>query len=101
MLAFGWVGCKCGGISFEKNSYAFQVSVNHAEAVHVHQPVRNADQLNGMSVGFCGGGDRGAAHKLDAVRVFVLPDKLNDVPVFHPFRNHREPVFTYCHPKQR
>ena len=47
MFAFGWVRCKCGDISFEENSYSFQVSVNHLEAMHVRQPVRNVNQLKG------------------------------------------------------
>jgi hypothetical protein len=45
-----WVKCKCGDIPFGKNSYPFQISVNHPEAMHVRQPVCNVDQLNSTSV---------------------------------------------------
>ena len=45
-------------------------------------------------------GDQGATHKLNAVRMFILPDGFIDVPVLHPFRDHRKPAFAYGHSKQ-
>jgi hypothetical protein len=44
---------------------------------------------------------QGVTHKLNAVHMIVLLDELVDVPVFHPFGDHREPTFTYRHSKQR
>jgi hypothetical protein len=46
-------------------------------------------------------GDRGVTHQLSAVHIFVLLDELIDVPMFHPFGDHREPTFAYRHSKQR
>jgi hypothetical protein len=68
--------------------------------MHVSQPVRNVNQLNRTSIRFLWGGYRGATYKLGAVRMFVLPHEFDDVSIFHPFRNHRKPVFTYCHAEQ-
>ena len=89
-----------GDISFEKNPYPFQISVNHAETVHMRQTVRNVNQLNGTSVRLCGNGDRGATHKLDTVHTFVLSNKLDDITIFHPLGDHRKPVFTYRHSEE-
>jgi hypothetical protein len=45
-------------------------------------------------------GGRGATHKLNMVHIFVLLDELIDVPMFHPFGDHRKPTFAYRHSKQ-
>ena len=68
--------------------------------MHVRQAVRNINQLNRTSVR-CFSGDRGVTHKPSAVHMFVLLDKLVDVPVFHPLGDHRKPAVTYRHSKQR
>jgi hypothetical protein len=47
------------------------------------------------------GEGRGVTHQLSAVHIFLLLDKLVDVPVFHPFGDHRKPAFAYRHSKQR
>ena len=47
------------------------------------------------------GGDQGATHKLNAVRIFILLDELIYVPVFHPFGDHRKPAVAYRDSKQR
>ena len=73
--------------------------MNYPEAVHVRQTGRNVNQLNRSSVRFCGAGDRGA-YKFGAVRMFVLSNELDDVPMFHPLGDHREPVSTYRHSEQ-
>jgi hypothetical protein len=99
MFAFGQVRCKWGNISFEKDSYPFQICMNHAGAVHVRQAVCNVIQLNRISARFCGG-DQRVTHKPSAVHMFVLLDELVDVPVFHPLGDHREPAFAYRHSKQ-
>ena len=40
-------------------------------------------------------------YQLSAVHVPIPLDKLIDISVLHPLRNHREPVFAHRHPKQR
>ena len=43
-------GCKYGNISFGGNeTHPFQISVYHAEVVHVLQPVCNTGQLSGKN----------------------------------------------------
>ena len=90
--------CKRGNISSEKKLYSFQVSVDHAEAMHVLQTTSNVNQLNRTSVRVCGG--RGVTHKLGAVGIFVLPNELDDVPMFHPLGDHCKSAFTHCHSEQ-
>ena len=41
-----------------------------------------------------------ATYKLGAVRMLVLSNELDDVPVFHPLGDHRKPAFGHRHPKQ-
>jgi hypothetical protein len=64
-------------------------------------PFATSTNLTAHQSGTCRGGHRVVTHKLGGVHVFVLPNKIDDVPVFHPFGNHREPIFTYRHSKQR
>ena len=40
------------------------------------------------------------AYKLSAVYVFVPPNELIYVPIFHPFGNQRKPVFAHRHPEE-
>jgi len=42
-----------------------------------------------------------STYKLNTVHMLIPPDKLVDVPIFHPRRNHREPLVTHCHSDQR
>ena len=99
MFAFGRVRRKCENIPFVKDSYPFQICVNHVEAMHVRQAQCNFKQLNRTSARFSGV-DQGMTHKLGAVHIFVLLDKLVDVPMFHPLRDHRKPAVAHCHSKQ-
>jgi len=93
-------GCKYEDISFGgSETHPFQISVYHAEVMHVLQPVCNAGQLNGKSVMVPR--DQVITYKLGAVDVLVPLDKLVDISVFHPLGNQGEPVFIQCHPKQR
>ena len=55
MFAFGRVRSKCENISFEKDSYPFQICVNHVEVMHVRQATRNLKQLNRTSARLCNG----------------------------------------------
>jgi hypothetical protein len=73
--------------------------MNHAEAMHVPQATCNVNQLNRTSAKLCSR-DRGVTHKLSPVYMTVLLDKLVDVPMFHPLRDHRESPVTYRHSKQ-
>jgi hypothetical protein len=91
---------KRGKFSFQNNVYPFKVSVNHPEAMHIRQPVRDVNQLKRTSVRLCGGGDQGTTHKLSAVYMSIFLDELVDVPVIHPLRNHRKPAFAYRYSKQ-
>jgi len=85
----------------EKNeTHPFQISVYHAEVVHVLQPVRNAGQLNGRaSVTMLR--DHTTTYQLGAVYVLIHLNKLVDVSVFHPLGNQSESVFIQRHPNQR
>ena len=58
-----WFGYKCGGILFgNKETYSFQISVDHAEVVHVLHAIRNAGQLNGsISKALAGSNDNAQA----------------------------------------
>ena len=85
--------------SFGKNLYPFQISVNYPEAMHILQPIRNPSQLDDASVSLPR--DRVTTYQLSAIHVSIPLDESIDVSVLHPFRNHREPVFTHRHPKQR
>jgi len=95
-----WLRCKCGDIPFgRQETYAFQVSVDHAEVMHVFQAVRDAGQLNGTSVGLLR--DQVTTYQLAAVYTLVPPDEVVDVSIFHPLGNKSKPVLVQCHPKQR
>jgi len=84
-------GCKCGDVQFKRQeSYSFQVSVDHAEAVHVLQAFRNPGQLNGTSVGLLR--DPGTTYEFPAVYMLVPLDEVVDVSVFHPLGNESKPV---------
>jgi len=79
--------------------YPFQISVYHAEVMHVLQPICNPGQLNG-GPSVMVPRDQVTTYKLGAVYIFVPLDKLIDVSVFHPLGNQSKPVFIQCHPKQ-
>ena len=80
------------------NSYPFKISMDHPEAMHVRQAARNVNQLERTSVKPWYGW--GSTYKLSTVHVFVLLDKLIDVPMFHPLGDHRKPALAYRHSKQ-
>ena len=65
-------------------------------------PNRSQHQLTEQNVSQAlQGGGRRPTHKLSAVHMLVLPNKLVDVPMFHPLGDHRKSEFAYCHSKQR
>jgi len=87
-----WFGCKCRGTSFERNeTYSFQISVDHAEVMHVFQTISNAGQLNGTSVRLLQ--DQVTTYELGAVYVPILLNEFADVSVFHPLRYQSKTVF--------
>ena len=87
-----WLGCKWGEISFERQeTYSFQVSMDHAEIMHVFQAICNAGQLNGTSVELLR--DQATTYELAAVYVLIPFNELVDVAIFHPLRNQSKPVF--------
>jgi hypothetical protein len=85
---------------YGRNTHPFETSVNHMEAMHVFQAVRNINQLNSTSVRHLCGWVTRATYKLSTIHIFVLLDKLVDVPIPHPLGDHCKPVFAYRHPKQ-
>jgi hypothetical protein len=85
-------------VSFGRNTYAFQVSVHHPEAMHVAQTVRNINQLKNTSVRHLRERvSRDATHKLGAVQIFVPSNELDDVPLLHPLGYHRKSAFAHRH----
>jgi hypothetical protein len=63
------------------------------------KPLATSTNWTRISAKRCGG-DRRTTHKLDAVHIFVLLDKLVDVPMFHPLGDHRKPAVAYRHSEQ-
>jgi hypothetical protein len=83
-----------------RNTYPFQVSVDHVEAMHVCQALRDVDQLNSTSSRHLWGRYQEVTYEFGAVYMFILPNELDNVPMFHPLRDHCEPAFTHRHSKQ-
>ena len=94
----GLTECKYRDTLSERKSYPFQISVDNAKIVHMPQAIRDVDQLNGTLAGLprC----YATAYELSTVHVPLPLDKIIDVSIFHPLRNHRKPVFAYCHSKK-
>jgi len=87
-----WLGCKWEDMPFERReTYSFQVSVDHAEVMHVLQAIRDVGQLNGTSVEVLR--DQATTYELAAVYVLIPFNELVDVAIFHPLRNQSKPVF--------
>ena len=47
------------------------------------------------------GSSLGMTYKYSSVDFLVIFDELIDISILHPLGNHRQPVLTYCHSKQR
>jgi len=89
-----WSGSKYGGISFEKKkneTYPFQISVDHAEVVHILQAICNTGQLNSASVVPLR--DQATTYKFGAVDMSIPLDELVDVTILHPLGYESKPVF--------
>ena len=65
--------------------------MDHAEVVHVLQPIRNAGQLDGTSVRLLQG--QATTYKFSTVHMAIPLNEFIDVSVFHPLRNQSKPVF--------
>ena len=64
--------------------------MNYTEVMHILQAIRNTSQLNG-TLGRLPR-DQVVMYELSAVCMWIFPDELVDVSVFHPLRNQRKPV---------
>ena len=74
----------------------------HPLAVHIQQPLGNAFELPGAILSVMGGvSDRSETYKLKPIRIRMCFDELDDIPIGHPFRNHREEPFLHRHSQQR
>lgn len=82
-----------------KDLYPLQISMDHAEVMHILQTVRNVNQLNTTSARVIRG--QVVTCKLNAVNMLIPLDKVIDIPIFHPFGNQSEPMITHCHSKER
>jgi len=101
MFAFNrkWLGCKCEGISSgRKETYSFQISVDHVEVMHILQPICNTGQLSGMSGRLLQ--DQVTTYELAAVHVLILLNELVDVSVFHPLGYQSKSVFVQRNSEQ-
>ena len=73
--------------------------MDYTEVVHVLQAIRNVNQLNSASARLTTGVV--IIYKLSAINLHIPLDEIIDIPVFHPVRNQRKPVFTNCHSEKR
>jgi len=73
----------------------------HPLAVHIQQPLGNAFELPRAISSVKGGVNAGVRpYKFESIRIPMGLDELGDVPIDHPFRNHRKEVFTHRHSQQ-
>jgi len=74
----------------------------HSLAVHIHQPLGDAlelsrvisSEMSGVSVGV-------RTHKFKPICIPMGLDELGDIPIDHPFRDHRKEPFPHRHSQQR
>ena len=71
----------------------------HAKVVHVLQTIRNAGQLNGVSVRLLRG--QVTTYELGAVYVLIFLNEFVDVSIFHPLGNQSKPVLVQRNSMQR
>jgi len=76
--------------------------VYHSLAVHIQQPLGNAFELPGVILSVMGGVSVGARpYKLEPIRLPMCLNKLDNISIDHPFRNHRKEPFPHRHSQQR
>jgi len=74
----------------------------HPLAVHIHQPPGNAFKLSGEISSAMGGVSVGARpYELEPVRILMCLNEINNIPIDHPFRDHRKEPFPHHHSQQR
>jgi len=74
----------------------------HSLAMHVQQPPGNAFELSGViSSAMSGVSVRARPYKLEPIRLPTCLDEINNIPIDHPFRNHRKESFPHRHSQQR
>jgi len=56
--------------------------MNHVELMHILQPIRNVNQLNGTSVGLLR--DQVRTYELGAIHTRIPLNKLVDISMVHP-----------------
>ena len=73
----------------------------HPLAVHIQQSPGNSFELPGTISSVTNGVNCGKkTHKLEPIRIPMCPDELVDIPIGHPFRDHRKQFFPHCHSQQ-
>jgi len=74
----------------------------HPFAVHIHQPPGDTFELSRVISSVTGVVSAGVRpYKFKPIRIPMRPDELGDIPIDHPFRNHRKEPFSHRHSQQR
>jgi len=74
----------------------------HPLAVHIQQSTGNIFKLSGEISSVTGGVNGGSRpYKLEPIHIPMCLNELLDIPIDHPFRNHREEPFPHCHSQKR
>jgi len=74
----------------------------HSLAVHIHQPLGDAFELSRVISSEMGGVSAGVrTYKFKPVCIPMGLDELGDIPIDHPFRDHRKEPFPQRHSQQR
>jgi len=73
----------------------------HSLTVHIHQPPGNTFKLSGVISSVMSVVSVGARpYELEPVRPPMCLDELDNIPIDHPFRNHRKEPFPHRHSQQ-
>ena len=84
----------------KRSIYPLQIPVNHPEAMHILQAIRNICQLPDGLVRHLPEPNTNT-YKRSSVCIRIFPDELIGVSIVHPLGNHRKVVFAERHSKQR
>ena len=74
--------------------------MNHPEAMHILQAIRNIRQLPNELVRRLPRSNIDT-YKRSPVCIRIIPNELVDIPIVHPLRNHRKVALIERHSKQR
>jgi len=73
----------------------------HSLAVHIQQPLGDTFKLSRVILSAMGGVSAGVrTYKFKPVRIPMGLDELGDIPIDHPFRDHRKEPFPHRHSQQ-